>query len=278
MNIEPATLVPGVLAIAREAGRAIARIYAQPDPVVEIKADRSPLTAADRAAHACIEAGLAALTPAIPVWSEESAGIPWETRRHWREFWLVDPLDGTREFLGRNGEFTVNIALVRDHQPVLGVVHAPVPDRDYYGWRGGGAWRADGGGAARGIRVRRPVTDPVRVTGSRSHRDPGLDALLRALGPHTFVAVGSSLKFCLVAEGKADFYPRFGPTSAWDTAAGQAVVEAAGGSVQDLQGTALRYNRQAEILNPAFAAWGDASRQWLHALRSVTGILPAHQP
>lgn len=273
----PGELVPGVLAIAREAGAEIAGIYGQPDPVVETKADNSPLTAADRAAHACIVAGLERLTPGMPVWSEESAEIPWAIRRQWREFWLVDPLDGTKEFIGRNGEFTVNIALVRDHAPVLGVIHAPVPRRDYYGWLGGGAFRVDGGGPCQPIGIRTPAPAPVRVTGSRSHRDAAMNDLLRSIGPHSFVAVGSSLKFCLVAEGAADLYPRFGPTSAWDTAAGQAVVEAAGGQVKSLAGEVLRYNRQPAVRNPSFAAWGDPERDWLAELQSVAGILP-HQP
>ena len=274
MITSPGELVPGVLAIAREAGAVIAGIYRQPDPVVETKADNSPLTVADRAAHTCIVAGLKRLTPGMPVWSEESAEIPWETRRHWREFWLVDPLDGTKEFIGRNGEFTVNIALVRDHAPVLGVVHAPVTRRDYYGWLGGGAFRADDGGPGQHIRIRSPAPAPVRVTGSRSHRDAAMNDLLRSIGPHSFVAVGSSLKFCLVAEGAADLYPRFGATSAWDTAAGQAVVEAAGGQVRSLAGEVLRYNRAPAVLNPSFVVWGDPERDWLAALQSVADSLP----
>jgi 3'(2'), 5'-bisphosphate nucleotidase len=202
------------------------------------------------------------------VWSEESAAVDWETRRHWPSFWLVDPLDGTREFIKRNGEFTVNIALVLGHVPFLGVVHAPVLDRDYYGVAGTGAFRADGGGAGRPIRVRAPVQTPVRVAGSRSHRGSSLDALLARMGEHTLVAMGSSLKFCLVAEGEADFYPRLGPTSEWDTAAAQAVVEAAGGAVVDLAGLPLRYNTRPEILNPHFIARGDPGRDWLALVRA----------
>lgn len=260
-------LLPGVLAIAREAGQAINRIYAGTDLGVETKADQSPLTAADRAAHDVIAAGLARLTPGIPLWSEESAGIDWPMRRGWPEFWLVDPLDGTREFIKRNGEFTVNIALVRQHQPVLGVVHAPVLDRDYYGHAGGRAFRSDGGGSGQAIGVRIPARAPVRVAGSRSHRGASLDAILGRLGEHTLVSMGSSLKFCLVAEGEADFYPRLGPTSEWDTAAAQAVVEAAGGAVTDLSGQPLRYNTGPEVLNPFFIARGDPARDWLALVR-----------
>ncbi|MDP2324545.1 MAG: 3'(2'),5'-bisphosphate nucleotidase CysQ [Gammaproteobacteria bacterium] len=267
MNTPLQELLPGVLGIARAAGRAISRIYARTNLGVETKADQSPLTAADRAAHDVIAAGLARLAPGIPLWSEESAGIDWNTRRHWAEFWLVDPLDGTKEFIKRNGEFTVNISLVRDHKSVLGVVHAPVLSRDYYGHEHGGAFRSDGGGHGKPIAVRRPALPPVRVAGSRSHRDSSLDAVLDRLGDHALVTMGSSLKFCLVAEGEADFYPRLGPTSEWDTAAGQAVVEAAGGAVVDLLGQPLRYNTRAEVLNPFFLAHGDRGRDWLALVR-----------
>ena len=263
MNESLAELLPGVLAVARAAGQAILRIYSQADLCVETKADQSPLTAADRAAHASIATGLAALAPDIPLWSEESGDIDWQTRRDWPEFWLVDPLDGTREFIKRNGEFTVNIALVRGHEAVLGVVHAPVLGRDYSGYRGGGAFRIDEQGAARRICVRSPASPPVRVAGSRSHRGTSLDGILGKLGPHTLVSMGSSLKFCLVAEGEADFYPRLGPTSEWDTAAAQAVVEAAGGAVLDLEGQPLRYNTREAVLNPFFVARGDPGRDWL---------------
>jgi 3'(2'), 5'-bisphosphate nucleotidase len=262
MTTELQHLLPHIQAIAQAAGREISRIYATAF-AVETKADNSPLTAADRAAHDSIAAALAKLTPGVPLWSEESATIAWETRRHWAEFWLVDPLDGTREFIKRNGEFTVNIALVRNHRTVLGVVHAPVLGRDYCGYAGGSALRTDPGQAPREIRVRQPANPPVRVAGSRSHRGASLDSFLQRLGAHEFVSMGSSLKFCLVAEGTADIYPRLGPTSEWDTAAAQAVVEAAGGSVIDLTGQPLRYNTRPEVLNPHFLASGDPGRDWL---------------
>jgi len=267
MHNAPESLLPGVLEIARAAGRAILGIYAHAEQVVETKADQSPLTAADRAANDVITTGLARLTPDIPVWSEESVAVDWDTRRHWSAFWLVDPLDGTREFIKRNGEFTVNIALVRGHVAVLGVVHAPVLRRDYYAIAGHGAFRADDGGPGRPIRVRVPAPSLLRVAGSRSHRGASLDALLARVGEHTLVSMGSSLKFCLVAEGEADFYPRLGPTSEWDTAAAQAVVEAAGGAVVDLQGQPLRYNKRPEVLNPHFIARGDPGRDWLALVR-----------
>ena len=260
-------LLPGVLDVARAAGRAISEIYARTDFNVETKADQSPLTAADRAAHDLIAAGLASLCKGIPLWSEESTGIDWSIRREWREFWLVDPLDGTREFIKRNGEFTVNIALIRGHAPVLGTVHAPALQRDYYGHVDGGAFRADSGGPGRPVRVQSPALSPLRVVCSRSHAGESLDHILGKLGEHRLVPMGSSLKFCLVAEGEADFYPRLGPTSEWDTAAAQAVVEAAGGAVLDLEGRPLRYNTRPEVLNPFFIVRGDPHRDWLALMR-----------
>jgi 3'(2'), 5'-bisphosphate nucleotidase len=270
MSPDPRQLLEPVLAIAREAGLRILDIY-QSDFAVETKEDRTPLTAADRAAHAVIVRELGLLTPAVPVWSEESAAVPLEQRRDWPWFWLVDPLDGTREFIKRNGEFTVNIALVRGHAPVLGIVHVPVLDRDYFGGPGLGAWRRDGGGDARAIGVRRPAAQPVRVAGSRSHAGGAMAGFLQDIGPHELVSMGSSLKFCLVAEGAADIYPRLGPTSEWDTAAGQAVVEGAGGQVVDAGGAPLLYNTRAAVLNPDFLVLGDTAGPWLGALARAAG-------
>ncbi len=205
----------------------------------------------------------AQLTPEIPVLSEESSDehAP-EVRHPWSDFWLIDPLDGTKEFISRNGEFTVNVALIRDHRPVLGVVAAPVLNLSYYGFDGGGAFVAEAGGATRGIEVRRPAADPLVIVGSRSHRGDSLESVLARIGPHEMRPMGSSLKFCLVAEGTADFYPRLGPTSEWDTAAAQAVVEAAGGAVTTLDGKPLRYNERDTLLNPHFLVFGDAARHW----------------
>lgn len=261
MQPDPDSLLEPVLALGREAGRAILEVY-HSDFAVETKADRSPLTAADRAAHSVITRGLAHLTPDVPVWSEESAMADFAERARWPWFWLVDPLDGTTEFVKRNGEFTVNIALIEGNQPVFGVVHVPVSDRDYFGSRGRGAFRRDGADTPRPIAVRQPANDPPRVLGSRSHAGPALAAFLKRLGSHELLATGSSVKFCLVAEGAADLYPRLGPTSEWDTAAGQAVVEAAGGYVTDLLGRPLRYNTRVDALNPWFFVFGDAAREW----------------
>lgn len=255
-------LLEAVRAIAREAGRAILEVYGD-EFEVELKADRSPLTAADTAAHRTIVAGLAALEPALPILSEESAPDTLQDRRSWRRYWLVDPLDGTKEFIKRNGEFTVNIALIDDHRPALGVVFAPAIDMLYSGIVGDGAWLQAGGAAQRAISVAVPPRNPVRVVGSRSHASPALTDYLQWLGEHEIKAMGSSLKICLVAAGEADVYPRHGPTSEWDTAAAHAVLEAAGGSMMDMDGKALLYNARDELLNPYFIACGDSSRGWI---------------
>ena len=252
-----------VIEIAVGAGAKILDIY-NSDFDVEHKADESPLTAADLAAHKFIVAGLEALTPDIPVLSEESASIEWEERKHWNPYWLVDPLDGTKEFVKRNGEFTVNIALIRQHKPVLGVVHVPVTNVTYCGEENAGAMIIENG-TRTPISVR-PCTKVPVIVGSRSHRTELLDGYLERLGEHEMTAMGSSLKLCLVAAGKADLYPRLGPTSEWDTAAAHAVVEAAGGQVVDLEGNRVMYNADANILNPHFFVIGDSSIDWLQYL------------
>ena len=252
--------VEPVLQLAREAGAAIMRIYVE-DFSVEHKDDQSPLTAADMAAHHLIVAGLKQLTPAIPVLSEESASIAWDERQTWRRYWLVDPLDGTREFVKRNGEFTVNIALIDDGIPVLAVVQAPATGTLWHATRGHGAFRRDGDVDTR-LQARRPALAPLRIAASRSHRDPRTEAMMQRIGATEAMPLGSSLKFCRLAEGGMDVYPRFGPTSEWDTAAGQCVLEAAGGVVIDLQGRPLRYNQRDTILNGDFLALGDPTLPW----------------
>ena len=252
-------------ALARRAGAAILEIYAG-SFAVEQKADNSPLTAADMASHRIIVAGLQELTPDIPVLSEESKHIDWNTRSGWDRYWLVDPLDGTREFVKRNGEFTVNIALIENHAPVLGVVLLPVTGALYYGVAGDGAFlEAAPGAMPRPIATRAGAMVPV-VAGSRSHGNERQTSMLANLGEHTLMSVGSSIKFCMVARGDADLYLRLGPTSEWDTAAAQCVLEQAGGAVVDLQGSALCYNTKESLLNPEFLALGDGSVDWLARL------------
>ncbi|NNF17526.1 MAG: 3'(2'),5'-bisphosphate nucleotidase CysQ [Gammaproteobacteria bacterium] len=248
-----------VVEICRAAGDAILDVY-NTEFTVDFKDDRSPLTNADRASHEHILQHLTRLTPDIPVLSEESAVIEWSTRRHWDPYWLVDPLDGTKEFVNRNGEFTVNVALIYQHRPVMGVVHVPVANASYFGAHEFGAWKSSGTNRER-IHTRTCAETPI-VVGSRSHAGDSLKQFLQKLGNHHLTPMGSSLKFCLVAEGKADVYPRFGPTSEWDTAAAHAVVDAAGGSVQNLNAQDLRYNTGDHILNPWFVVSGDPGFNW----------------
>lgn len=252
-----------LLAIAERAGEQILAIYNTDFEVAE-KDDKSPLTQADLAAHREIVSGLGALTPGLPILSEESATVPWGERRHWERYWLVDPLDGTREFVKKNGEFTVNIALIENHQAVIGVVHVPVSGTSYLGAQGVGAFKRERDGSQRAIKVQAPAQQPPRVVASRSHRGPDVDTYLEKLGDHEVVSMGSSLKLCLVAEGKADVYPRLGPTSEWDTAAAHAVVNAAGGTVVEaVGGQPLRYNTKDTLLNPFFIVFGDGNRDWM---------------
>jgi 3'(2'), 5'-bisphosphate nucleotidase len=267
MSLAGPELLERVADIARCAGREILEVYASGAPAATAKADSSPLTLADLRSHRLIVASLRQLTPELPVLSEEAAATPFAERSQWRRYWLVDPLDGTREFLSRNGQFTVNIALIDGHAPALGVVHVPVSDTSYRGLPGTGAWRQTGAGAGEAIQVARRSATPLRVVGSRSHRGDSLDAFLGRVGEHQLLAIGSSLKFCLVAEGAADVYPRLGPTSEWDTAAAQAVVCGAGGTVSRLDGAPLQYNTRPELLNPFFVAYGPGDRDWLALLR-----------
>jgi 3'(2'), 5'-bisphosphate nucleotidase len=257
-------LLDAIIDISRRAGREILDVYGT-DFEARAKADNSPLTEADLRAHRLIVAALATLEPRLPVLSEEAADIPFAERSRWDRYWLVDPLDGTKEFVSRNGEFTVNIALIDSHRPVLGVVHIPVSDTTYSGIPGLGAWREANDRGRLPIGVRRVIRPPLRVVGSRSHGNPALESALAGLAPCELKSAGSSIKLCMVAEGSADLYPRLGPTSEWDIAAGQAVVEAAGGQVVRISdGTALRYNSGESLLNPDFLAYGDPAcfRRW----------------
>jgi len=253
------------VSIAREAGKAIIEVY-DAGFSIEQKDDKSPVTDADMAAHRLILRRLGKLTPDIPVLSEESAKPPFEERAGWETYWLVDPLDGTREFIKRNGEFTVNIALIHQHQSIIGVINAPVLDVDYFAWHGGGSFKSEKGGEARAIHVRRLAGSKLTVAGSRSHGSQEMQQYMENLSADTgeveMLSMGSSLKFCLVAEGKADLYPRLGPTSEWDSAAAHCIVEQAGGFICKTDMQPLRYNTSDSLLNPFFFVFGDDSRDW----------------
>lgn len=261
------TQLQALCQIAEAASREIMDIYAHGGETWH-KEDQSPLTEADLRADRVIREGLERHFPGVFILSEESVSAgPQAARR----FFLVDPLDGTKEFLKRNDEFTVNIALVEDGQPVAGVVLAPALGELFYAARGLGAWKRDAAGVRATATMKIEPTAPLRVMGSRSHGGDKLNAWLANLkNEHTFVAAGSSLKFCRIAEGAADIYPRFGPTSQWDTAAAQAVLEVAGGAVTDLQGKPLRYGLDRPVLNPEFVAVGSMT-----LLELATKVLPA---
>lgn len=262
MSVHAKTLLPlefllqQVEQIARTAGAAIMQVYAKSDFGIEYKADESPLTRADLAANAVIMNGLSDLPLRFPILSEESVesftGPDVDGR-----YWLVDPLDGTKEFIKRNGEFSVNIALIEQGRPLLGVVYAPVLDTIWLGGEGIGAFRIQGEGGRQPINVStHEVGTPWRVFGSRSHLGPRTQAWMQALGEYELIRMGSSIKLCLVAEGAADLYPRLGPTSLWDTAAAHAVINAAGGRLLTPEGTELSYADTTQTLNPWFIVYG----------------------
>ncbi|MDH3379635.1 MAG: 3'(2'),5'-bisphosphate nucleotidase CysQ [Gammaproteobacteria bacterium] len=261
---ELTALLPEVVAIAKAAGVGIMDVYGAAFEV-ETKGDGSPLTIADRCAHMLIEQRLAALTPGIPVLSEESRQIDYSERAAWPMFWLVDPLDGTKEFVKRNGEFTVNIALIDGIAPCLGVVHTPAQDVTHSAATGCGAYRQHAADSPQPIRVRAYRDGTATVVASRSHAGEALQVFnerLRAIsGAIELLRMGSALKLCLVAQGDADIYPRLGPTSEWDTAAAQCVVEVAGGHVVDRFDTPLRYNKKS-LLNPWFLVYGATEFKW----------------
>lgn len=261
-NNQFSSLLPSVIDIAQQAGDAIMAIYEKDFSIYE-KDDKSPLTEADLAAHKIIVAALAELSD-FPILSEESADIAWSERQSWQTYWLVDPLDGTKEFIKKNGEFTVNIALIHNGSPEMGVVYAPALNTTYAGAAGDGATKIEKSGEQTPLAPRSTKeADLIKVVGSRSHQSPEIKDFLEALNANSeLVAMGSSLKLCLIAEGAAHLYPRLGPTSEWDTAAAHAVVKAAGGKVTVMQKNEsdvwadseeeLRYNQKESILNPYF--------------------------
>jgi len=271
MREELSDLLPAVVKLAKSAGVEILGIY-DGHFAVEAKEDGSPLTAADRLSHELIAQGLRHLTPDIPMFSEESREIDYAERSTWPLFWLVDPLDGTKEFIKRNGEFTVNIALVEGENAILGVVHTPVKSITHSAAQGCGAYRQRGDAAPQDIHVRVYRDGKPRVVASRSHAGGAVatfnQRLREKVGDIELQSMGSALKLCLVAEGFADVYPRLGPTSEWDTAAAQCVVEIAGGRVVDRYNKRLRYNKPS-LLNPWFLACGGGNFDWCQLLDGI---------
>jgi len=249
-------LIKQLIEISKEAGKAILEVY-NTDFDYQIKEDLSPLTKADTISHNIICERLKALTPNIPILSEENSDVPFNKRSLWKQYWLVDPLDGTKEFIKRNGEFTVNIALIRKNRPVLGIIFVPVTNEAFYGHKDGGSFYITENSSAEKIQVTNSNKRSIRVVSSRSHPSKELNSFLEKINNNRTISVGSSLKFCLIASGKADIYPRFGPTSEWDTAAGDAILSFAGGSIVDFSGEPIQYNKNKSSLNPNFIASND---------------------
>ncbi len=261
LQMDPCELLTPALEIAIDAGRCILEIY-EDGFSVEQKEDQTPVTEADMAAHRIIERGLSELTPGLPILTEESNKVPFQVRSLWQRYWLVDPLDGTREFIHRSGEFTVNVALIDGNEPVVGIIYAPVLGVYYYACRGQGAYKRSACNNPVPIHTRpRDANEPVIVAGTR-RRSAAMDRFLENLENYAITPLGSALKSCLVAEGKADVYARLGPTSEWDTAAAQCILEEAGGRLTDTKMRPLRYNTKESLLNPHFFAYGDPNEDW----------------
>lgn len=265
MSALHAEWLPELISIAHRAGEAIMQVYAG-EIAIQRKDDNSPLTMADMAAHHIIESGLNKLTPELPVLSEESAAISYDMRCKWRRYWLVDPLDGTREFIKRNDEFTVNIALIDNGKPVIGVVYAPAKSLLYYASQNMGAFKQTGNQGKVAIKARALDPASLTVASSRSHSDVRVKSFLARvtakLSEPKLISMGSSLKICLVAEGQADVYPRLGPTSEWDTAAAQCILEQAGGQLVGTDGKPFVYNAKSSLLNAEFFARGATAHAW----------------
>ncbi len=256
------TTIQTLFSIAKEAGNAILDIYSSADNDIDYKQDNSPLTKADKTSNEIIIKRLKEHFPDVPVLSEESASVPYEERKNWKQFWLVDPLDGTKEFIKKSGEFTINIALIENNKPVTGIIHVPVKNITYFAYDNQ-SYRVTGDSPDYSvpINIRKASSNGLTVVASRDHAGEKVKNLLKKLPDATTMSMGSSLKFCLVAEGAADLYYRDVPTMEWDTAAAQAIVEAAGGVVMTEDGVPLRYNKES-LQNPALVTVGDSTFNW----------------
>lgn len=260
MNSATLTLLENVQAIVETASIAVNAIYAQ-DFEFSLKEDGSPLTQADITAHHIICDGLQKIAP-YPILSEEGLGITWQERKTWGKYWLIDPIDGTKEFIKKTGEFTINIALIENGIPILGLVSAPALQTTYIAAKKHGAWKINSTGLKTLIHVKQPQTNAWKVVGSKAHGNAEVEAFSKKLPNATLVSMGSSLKICAVAEGAADIYPRFGLTSEWDTAVAHAIVDAAGGQILTHDLMPLRYNTRNSLLNPPFIVCANRHSQW----------------
>lgn len=268
-------LLPELKKIIIDAGEAILEVYNSDSPIeVENKSDDSPVTKADHAAHIVIEKGLKELSQQYPILSEEGGMPEFSERSTWERYWLVDPLDGTKEFINKNGEFTVNIALIEGGEAVLGLVYVPVTHILYWGLKGEGAWKEKDAETTKLEMSKVDKEKTLTVVGSRRHGAEALEEMLKHI-EETFndinlVSMGSSLKICAIAEGSAHWYPRLALTSEWDTGAAHAVLNAAGGEIVDIDLNPLTYNQKEDILNPFFHALGDQSFDWITLIKEAS--------
>lgn len=256
LNKNP-NLIQEIVMVSEDAGNSILDIYHDSNSGFDLKDDKSPLTKADISSHTIIVNKLKDLTPSIPIISEEDCDIPFRIRSKWKEYWLVDPLDGTKEFLKRNGEFTVNISLIRNNKPILGVINIPIMKKIYWGAENKGSFLINENGISKKINVSKDKKDQIRIVASRSHYNDELDSKINKIKNYKIINVGSSIKFCLIASGEADIYPRLGPTSEWDTGAGDAILRFAGGTTITEDGKDLLYNTKESYLNNNFFAFGE---------------------
>jgi len=262
-------LIEQLIEISKEAGEAILKVY-NTDFGYQIKEDLSPLTKADTLSNHIICERLKALTPDIPILSEENSNIPFNIRSLWKQYWLVDPLDGTKEFIKQNGEFTVNIALINNNKPILGVIYLPVKNQVFYGGENYGSYCINNKLQENKIHVSRNDHSPLRIVSSRSHPSKELKTLLEKIENYQIISRGSSLKFCLIASGEADIYPRLSPTSEWDIAAGEAIVRFAGGKLISFDGRPIEYNKKETFINPSFISYsGNLSKEDLSIFQSA---------
>jgi 3'(2'), 5'-bisphosphate nucleotidase len=260
MTLSLSDLQQPLIKLAQETGRAILEIYESSRYTITAKADHSPLTQADLLAHEILVNGLQQLTPDFPVLSEEGANTPWEERSQWTHYWLIDPLDGTRQFISHEDEFTVNIALVSGQKPVIGILYIPVTQETYYAcYAWGGAFKLSADGHTTAIKTRPWRKNETIILASQTTHKDSIENTFARLGQYKQVEMSSSWKFARIAEGSADIYPRLGNTSEWDTAAGQCILEQAGGALTDLQGRSLSYNTKESLINPHFVAFGDSA-------------------